>query len=191
MTSSVNCGSGFAEDSFWTQSPACRGVSLSQEQSRMSHICHMNKHIHALKTKQLPCSYITNFADDHNISTRFERQRQKPRQICRLTNTRSGWRNDGVERAIFTGEPFFFLINKQLNMSVPQKSHQQSVRTTISGEMRSIYTVSPEARRPAQAYITYYDFFTFMNRTIKSRTSKERAYTVVLFYFDALKNKRN
>lgn len=157
MTSSVNCGSGFAEDSFWTQSPACRGVSLSQEQSRMSHICHMNKHIHALKTKQLPCPYITNFADDHNISTRFERQRQKPRQICRLTNTRSGWRNDGMERAIFIGEPFFW-INKQLNMSVPQKSHQQSVRTTISGEMRSVYTMSPEALSPAQAYITYYNF---------------------------------
>lgn len=30
-------------------------------------------------------------------------------------------------------------------MSVPPKSHQQSVSTTISGIMRSIYTVSPEA----------------------------------------------
>lgn len=43
-------------------------------------------------------------------------------------------------------------------MSVPQKSHQQSVRTTISGEMRSVYTMSPEAPSPAQAYITYYNF---------------------------------
>lgn len=41
-------------------------------------------------------------------------------------------------------------------MSVPYKSHQQSVRTTITGEMRSIYTVSPEATSPAQTYITYY-----------------------------------
>lgn len=42
-------------------------------------------------------------------------------------------------------------------MSVPPKSHQQSVRTTISGEMRSIYTVSPEATSPAQTCITYYN----------------------------------
>lgn len=52
---------------------------------------------------------------------------------------------------------FFFLINKQLNMSVPPKSHQQSVRTTISGEMRSVYTVSPEATSPAQTCFTYYN----------------------------------
>lgn len=42
-------------------------------------------------------------------------------------------------------------------MSVPYKSHQQSVRTTITGEMKSIYTMSPEAMSPQQTYITYYN----------------------------------
>lgn len=38
-------------------------------------------------------------------------------------------------------------------MSVPPKSHQQSVRTTISEVMRSVYTVSPEAAGLAQPHV--------------------------------------
>lgn len=51
---------------------------------------------------------------------------------------------------------FVFFINKQLIVSVPYKSHQQSVRNAISGEMRTIYTMSPEDISLAQMYITYF-----------------------------------
>lgn len=76
--------------------------------------------------------------------------------MCRLDDTRGGRRKNRAEVYFHWEGFFFFLINKQLNMSVPPKSHQQSVRSTISREMRNIYSVSPEATSPAQTCITYY-----------------------------------
>lgn len=149
----------FTEDSFWKQSPVgvclncSRGcpISVTCVKRTLTHT-----HTRSRTAKQLRGSHVANSADDHNISAQFKRPTQKPRQMCRLDDTCSGWRKNRAERAIFTGKDFFFLINKQLNMSVPPKSHQQSVRSTISGEMRSIYTVSPEATSLAQTCITYY-----------------------------------
>lgn len=61
---------------FFLKTAACRGVS--QQQSRLSHICHMCKmhpdvYAHTLATtaKQLPGSRVANFADDDNISAQF------------------------------------------------------------------------------------------------------------------------
>lgn len=89
----------------------------------------------------------------HNL-----RGRRSNRDRCADSMTQAAAGGKTERRATFTGKGFFFffLINKQLNMSVPPKSHQQSVRSTISREMRSIYSVSPEATSPAQTCITYY-----------------------------------
>lgn len=96
-----------------------------------------------------PLLMTTNY--QHNL-----RGRRRNRDRCADSMTHAVVGGKTECRAIFTGKVFFFLINKQLNMSLPPKSHQQSVRSTISREMRSIYNVSPEASSPAQPCITYY-----------------------------------
>lgn len=80
--------------------------------------------------------------------------RGRRRNRDRYADTHRGWRKKSGERLFALG---IFGINKQFNMSVPQKSHQQSVRTTISEEIRSVYTMSPKVTSPAQKYITYYN----------------------------------
>lgn len=97
---------------FFLKTVACRGVS--QLQSRLSHICHMCKthsdaHAHTHQNRETAARLsCPNSADDHNISAQFKRPTQKPRQMCRLDDTRSGWRKTRAERAIFNGKDFFF-----------------------------------------------------------------------------------
>lgn len=47
-------------------------------------------HTLTFTAKQLPCSDVANFADDHNISSQFKSPKRKWRQMCRLTDTGSG-----------------------------------------------------------------------------------------------------
>lgn len=127
---------------------ACRGVSLSQWHSRMSHICHMqitqwltHTHINELNTALAFCGKPCWWPQYLTVVQETETETDTPEPTVKWTI--------GIRE-------FVFWINKQLNVSVPYKSHQQSVRATNSGEMRSIYPASPEATGPAQAYVTYY-----------------------------------
>lgn len=156
------CDLEFAEDCFWKHSPV--GVCLSSSQ-RLSHICHMwetHSDVHAhtrfnLETAaRLSCRRLCWWPQ--RISTIYEADAATETDVQTRWHTRR-WEEQQSRGLFSLGRLFFFLINlinKQLNMSVPPKSHQQSVRNTISREMRSIYSVSPEATSPAQTCITYY-----------------------------------
>lgn len=148
----------FAEDSFWKQSPV--GVCLNCSQGcPISVTCAKrtltHTHTHTRTAKQQRGSHVRTLLMTTTYQHNLRGRRRNPDR-CADSMTHAVVGGKPEQRGLFSLGRIFFWINKQLNMSVPPKSHQQSVRSTISGEMRSIYTVSPEATSLAQTCITYY-----------------------------------
>lgn len=110
---------------FFFNKIACRDMSCSQQQSRMSHICHMHNiytdihaHIHINKQKNscpVPISQTVLMTTTHHHCSRDRNRNQDS-----YADTHSGNRDreHEVKKAICIGH-FFFWINKQLSMSVP------------------------------------------------------------------------
>lgn len=110
---------------FFLNKIACRDMSCSQQQSRMSHICHMHNiytdihaHIHINKQKNswpVPISQTVLMTITHHHCSR---DRNRNQDSYADTHSWNRDREHGVKKAICIGL-FFFWINKQLSMSVP------------------------------------------------------------------------